>query len=67
MARRPLDIVVFGATGFTGRLVAEYLLTPMPKPTSAPANLNCAGPWPAAAKPAWPNCAAASTRPTGCH
>ena len=25
MARRPLDIVVFGATGFTGRLVAEYL------------------------------------------
>jgi short subunit dehydrogenase-like uncharacterized protein len=23
---RPLDVIVFGATGFTGRLVAEYLL-----------------------------------------
>jgi len=23
---RPFDVVVFGATGFTGRLVAEYLL-----------------------------------------
>ena len=22
----PLDLIVFGATGFTGRLVAEYLL-----------------------------------------
>ena len=26
MKKRPLDIVVFGATGFTGRLVAEFLL-----------------------------------------
>ena len=24
-AERPYDIVVYGATGFTGRLVAEYL------------------------------------------
>ena len=23
---KPLDLIVFGATGFTGRLVAEYLL-----------------------------------------
>jgi nucleoside-diphosphate-sugar epimerase len=23
---RPCDIIVFGATGFTGRLVAQYLL-----------------------------------------
>jgi short subunit dehydrogenase-like uncharacterized protein len=22
---RPFDLIVFGATGFTGRLVAEYL------------------------------------------
>jgi short subunit dehydrogenase-like uncharacterized protein len=26
MNRKPLDVIVFGATGFTGRLVAEYLL-----------------------------------------
>ena len=25
-AERPFDIVVYGATGFTGRLVAEYLV-----------------------------------------
>jgi short subunit dehydrogenase-like uncharacterized protein len=25
--KRPLDVVVFGASGFTGRLVAEYLAT----------------------------------------
>ncbi len=25
MASRDLDIIVYGATGFTGRLVAEYL------------------------------------------
>ena len=25
-AKRELDVVVWGATGFTGRLVAEYLL-----------------------------------------
>ena len=25
LASRDLDIVVYGATGFTGRLVAEYL------------------------------------------
>ena len=25
MSEREFDVVVFGATGFTGRLVAEYL------------------------------------------
>ena len=24
-AERPFDIIVYGATGYTGRLVAEYL------------------------------------------
>ena len=26
MQKRPFDIIVYGATGFTGKLVAEYLL-----------------------------------------
>ncbi len=33
MARRDLDIVLFGATGFTGRLVAERLLERAPQGT----------------------------------
>ena len=28
---REFDLVLFGATGFTGRLVAEYLATQRPK------------------------------------
>ncbi|MEC8277699.1 MAG: saccharopine dehydrogenase, partial [Myxococcota bacterium] len=26
MSSRPFDLILFGATGFTGRLVAEYLV-----------------------------------------
>ena len=26
MEKRPFDIIVYGATGFTGKLVVEYLL-----------------------------------------
>ena len=29
-ADRPFDIVLYGATGFTGGLVAEYLMRNMP-------------------------------------
>lgn len=31
-AARPFDVVVFGATGFTGRLVAEYMCKRLPRP-----------------------------------
>jgi short subunit dehydrogenase-like uncharacterized protein len=31
MSERPYDLVVFGATGFTGRLVAEYIAKERPK------------------------------------
>ena len=30
--RREFDVVVWGATGFTGRLVAEYLAATYPAP-----------------------------------
>ena len=30
---RPFDLVLFGATGFTGKLVAEYLATAAPRDT----------------------------------
>ena len=33
MASRPYDIVVFGATGFTGALTAEYLANHAPPET----------------------------------
>ena len=32
MAERPYDVVIFGATGFTGRLVADYLANRHPVP-----------------------------------
>ena len=43
---RELDLVLFGATGFTGGLTAEYL------PRTAPT--GCAGRWPAAASTSSP-------------
>jgi hypothetical protein len=40
---KPFDLVIHGATGFTGRLVVEYLLQ------RYPAGSACAGPWAGAA------------------
>ena len=34
MSRRPYDLVLFGATGFAGRLTAEYLARAVP-PTAS--------------------------------
>jgi len=41
MSDRTFDVVVYGATGFTGKLVAEYLLSARPT-TPAPADLRWA-------------------------
>ena len=40
MATREFDLVLFGATGFTGKLVAEYLATSADKPRWAIAGRN---------------------------
>ena len=47
---RDFDIIVYGATGFTGRLVAEYLVAGYPAPTAA-------GRWRGARSPSWRRCA----------
>ena len=40
MSNRAYDIVVWGATGFTGRLVVEYLMTHHPNTRLAIAGRN---------------------------
>ena len=48
---KPFDLVVHGATGFTGRLVVEYLLQRYPQAAA------CAGPWAGAMPTSSPPCA----------
>ena len=52
---RPFDIVLFGATGFTGGLTAEYLARARARP-------GCAGRWPAATRTSSRRCASGSRR-----
>lgn len=43
MSERPYDLVLFGATGFTGRLVAEYLVEHAPLVSGRPLRWALAG------------------------
>lgn len=54
---KPFDLVVHGATGFTGRLVVEYLLRRYPQAAA------CAGPWAGAMPPSSRPCATSWARP----
>ena len=43
MADRPYDVVLFGATGFTGGLTAEYLARHTTRPGTTPTRWALAG------------------------